>query len=169
MKSICKILIGIGAMLALSPLPAESQPPMTATQADDVKHIIQWADDWKSHIEAGKIEQMRAMYEPDAILMAHRALPQKGVDAILGFLGRNKSQGNQVTIDFANEEIIVEGKRAYLTAKYWMTITPKNSDSIDVKGRSFLVFKKGLDGKWRLWRDIDNFAPDVTADGRPAS
>lgn len=133
----------------------------------DSQQITAWAGQWKRLIEAGDIEQMRDMYEPDAVLMSNGAPPQIGVDAILNFLSRNKVAGNKVTIDFVNEDLALENDRAYLTAKYWMTITLARGSTINVIGRSFLVFKKGQDKKWRLWKDIDNQAPDVRSEDRP--
>ena len=133
----------------------------------DEQRITGWAAKWKKLLEAGEIGQLRDMYEPDAVLMANGAPPQAGVEAILAFLGRNKAAGNRVDIDFANEEIVIEGSRAYLTAKYWMSITLATGSTINVQGRSFLVFKQGADSKWRLWKDIDNQAPDVLAEDRP--
>ncbi len=138
-----------------------------ASQTDE-QMIIEWGKKWQQLFETGDIEQMRDMYEPDAVLMAHSALPQTGVDAILTFLGRNKVAGNTVTIDFSNEDISINGQRAYLTAKYWMTITLADGEDLDFMGRSFLVYKKSEDGQWRLWRDMDNQAPDVVAADRPA-
>lgn len=137
------------------------------TTASDTEQIEQWGRDWKRLFEAGDTEGLRPMYEPDAVLMSHGSEPQVGVDAILSFLGRNKAAGNQVTIDFANENITIDGERAYLTAKYWMTITLTDGNAIDVMGRSFLVYKKSTAGRWRLWRDMDNQAPDVVATDRP--
>lgn len=138
------------------------------TSPTDEQMIVEWGKKWQQLFETGDVEQMRDMYEPDAVLMSHGALPQTGVDAILSFLGRNKAAGNTVTIDFANEDITVDGQRAYLTAKYWMTITLADGQVLDFKGRCFLVYKKGGNGLWRLWRDMDNQAPDVLAEDRPA-
>lgn len=139
-----------------------------AATTSDTRQIEQWGRDWKRLFEAGDTESLRAMYEPDAVLMSHGSEPHVGVDAILAFLGRNKAAGNRVTIDFANEDITIDGNRAYLTAKYWMTIALANGKVIDVMGRSFLVYKKSAEGRWRLWRDMDNQAPDVLAADRPS-
>lgn len=148
--------------------PAHALDGHTETSQTDEQMIVEWGNKWQQLFEAGDVEQMRDMYEPDAVLMAHGALPQTGVDEILSFLGRNKAAGNRVTIDFTNEDITIDGQRAYLTAKYWMTITLANGQVLDFKGRSFLVYKKNSDGQWRLWRDMDNQAPDVLAEDRPA-
>lgn len=164
---------GLAAIaLVTLPLVAGAAPARAhhhaAQTASDTAQIEAWGRNWKRFFEAGDTDSLRAMYEPDAVLMAHGSEPQIGVDAILAFLGRNKAVGNRVRIDFANEDISIDGDRAYLTAKYWMTITPASGAGIDVMGRSFLVYKKGADGTWRLWRDMDNQAPDVRAEDRPA-
>lgn len=161
----------IAATLAIT-LPASSPAYALDSHAEtpptDEQMITEWGTKWQQLFEAGDIEKLRDMYEPDAVLMAHGSLPQIGVDAILSFLGRNKAAGNKVTIDFANEDITIDGQRAYLTAKYWMTITLADGQVLDFKGRSFLVYRKNSGGLWRLWRDMDNQAPDVMAEGRPA-
>lgn len=154
------------ALLSATPVAAAGSPAETGTP--DTEQIIAWANDWKRLFEAGDTEKLRDMYEPDAVLMANGAPPQIGVEAILAFLGRNKAAGNKVTIDFANENITIDGKTGYLTARYWMTIQRPDYPPFDVRGRSFLVFRKGDDGRWRLWRDMDNKAPDVRAEDRPA-
>ncbi len=148
--------------------PAYALDSHAETLSTEEQMITDWGKKWQQLFENGDVEQMRDMYEPDAVLMAHGALPQTGVDAILSFLGRNKAAGNEVTIDFANEDITIDGLRAYLTAKYWMTITLADGQALNFKGRSFLVYKKGRHGLWRLWRDMDNQAPDVLAEDRPA-
>ncbi|SIN59748.1 Ketosteroid isomerase homolog [Parasphingorhabdus marina DSM 22363] len=161
----------LSCALLIASLPAAT--PVAANHAAaeamaaDTRLIIDWGTAWKRHFEAGDTEKLRDMYEPDAVLMANGAPPKTGVDDILEFLGRNKKAGNQVTIDFANEDITIDGKYGYLTARYWMTITPPGARPINVMGRSFLVYKKGDDGRWRLWRDMDNQAPDVRAEDRP--
>lgn len=134
----------------------------------DEQQITAWGAKWKRLLEAGEVEQLRDMYEPDAVLMTNGEVPREGVDAILAFLASNREAGNRISVDFANEQILVDKDRAYLTAKYWMTIHPANGAPVDVRGRSFLVFRKSDDGVWRLWRDIDNQAPDVLAAERPA-
>lgn len=163
-----KHIVMAAAMLALLPpsLALARENKAVAAMSDQQK-IIAWAADWKRFVESGEIEQLRAMYEPDAVLMTNGAPPQKGIEKILAFLAGNKAAGNEVRVDFANEQLVVEEDRAYLTAKYWMTITPPAAAPVEVSGRSFLVFKKGGDGEWRLWRDIDNQAPDILAEERP--
>lgn len=163
----CRFLLALIIAPSLAVTPIQAHASTSEAQASDQQQIVEWATVWKRHFEAGDTEKLRDMYEPDAVLMANGAPPQIGVEAILSFLGRNKAAGNKVTIDFANEDIIIDGKTGYLTAKYWMTIQRPDYPPFDLRGRSFLVFSRGDDGHWRLWRDMDNKAPDVRAEDRP--
>lgn len=110
---------------------------------------------------------MRKLYEPDASLKTHGAPALKGVDAILSYLRCNKQSGNNVQFSVPPEQIIIDGNRAFLISKYWMTIdTPANAH-IEAAGRSMLVHKRGKNGAWRIWRDMDNRPSDVSFSGRP--
>ncbi len=165
-----KTVMLVSAIFALSfpASPTWAAAPHVQTRLTDEQKIARWSKHWKQYFEAGDTDQLREMYEPDAVLMTHGTPAVRGVEAILTFLGRNIKAGNKVRIDFANEEIIIDGDRGYLTAKYWMTIKMSDGDPVEIMGRSFLVFKKGSNGAWRLWRDMDNQAPDVLTEERPA-
>jgi ketosteroid isomerase-like protein len=146
--------------LALTALPAVANPK-------DNQALVDHGTQWAALYEAGKIDEMRPLYETDAVLMTDGTTKLMGVDVILQFLGRNKERGNQAQISFENEDVQVDGKYGFLTAKYWLTIETKAGQKFEVAGRSLLIFKRGKDKKWRIWRDIDNKAPDVTPASRP--
>ncbi|MFZ4746324.1 MAG: YybH family protein [Sphingomonas sp.] len=158
MRAIQTILVAVALLAA----------PALATPRDEAA-IIAHGKQWSALYEAGKIEEMRALYEPDAWLMTEGAPAAKGVDSILAFLKRNKASANTVAFAFAPEQITIDGPRGYLVSKYWMAIDTPAGQHIESAGRSFLVFKRGRNGTWRIWRDIDNRAPDVTPADRPKS
>ncbi len=158
MKQILLFLV----LLCATPCLAKSDNPSKGQAAIEA-HGRQWA----ALYEAGQIDEMRGLYEPDAWLMTHGAPAAKGVDAILAYLKRNKASGTKASFDFAPELITIDGNRGFLISKYWMTLTRGNGDRVNAAGRSFLVFKRGRYGQWRLWRDMDNQAPDVLMEDRP--
>jgi ketosteroid isomerase-like protein len=131
--------------------------------------IVAHGKQWSALYAAGRIDEMRTLYEPDAWLMTEGAPAAKGVDAILDYLRRNKATGNRVDFSFVPELITIDGPRAYLISKYWMVVDTSANKRIEAAGRSFLVFKRGKDGKWRIWRDMDNRAADVLFADRPKS
>jgi ketosteroid isomerase-like protein len=149
-------------VLLLAPLLIAAAPWSRDQQA-----IIDHGNQWSALYEAGKVDEMRPLYEADAWLMTQGAPLAKGVDAILAFLKRNKERGNAVSFAVQPEQIVIDGRYAFLISKYWMTITPPGKNAIDLAGRSMLVFKRGKDRRWRIWRDMDNFAPDVRKEDRP--
>ncbi|MEP3226195.1 MAG: DUF4440 domain-containing protein [Parasphingorhabdus sp.] len=158
-------IAALGVSLVANPTAAE--PAISAPAHSDAKAIVAHGALWKKLFEAGDIAAMRDLYEEDAWLMTHGAPAAKGVNAILTYLQRNKDRGNRVSFSFTPEDITINGNTGYLISKYWMNVVTPGNEKFTAAGRSFLVFKKGTDGKWRLWRDMDNQAPDVTASDQP--
>ena len=135
----------------------------------DLAAVRAHGEQWKSLYEAGDFDTLETLYTPDAILMTAGAPRLNGPAEIVGRFRQSHAAGWRATIDFQEEDLQIRGDRADLIALYWMTITPPDGDAIEAMGRSWLTFERGEDGVWRLWRDMDNRAPDVTADMRPSS
>ena len=133
---------------------------------EDIAAIEAHAAAWARLYAAGDMAAMAALYEPDAWLMTQGVPALRGRDAILDHLGRSAG-GPAPDIRFANEQIRIEGDRAYLISKFWLEMPRADAPPVQLAGRSFLVFRKGPDGAWRLWRDMDNAAPDVRWEDRP--
>jgi ketosteroid isomerase-like protein len=142
-----------------------ASPALAASKGE--QEIIDHGKRWSALYEAGKIDEMRVLYEPDAWLMTEGAPAAKGVDAILAYLKRNKESGNRVKFSVAPELITIDGKWAFLISKYWMVIDTPANNHIETAGRSMLVFKRSKAGAWRIWRDMDNKAADVSFADRP--
>ena len=135
---------------------AELGPPR------DIEQIKAFGDLWAAHYAAGDTDALADLYEPDAWLMTRAQPALKNREAILEFLGSATAAGARVRMTFDNEDIRVEGDLAFLIAKWWLEVLPANGGApVRDAGRSFLVFRRGGDGKWRIWRDIDNRAADV--------
>jgi uncharacterized protein (TIGR02246 family) len=136
--------------------------------ARDLKQIKAFGDLWAEHYAAGDTDALADLYEPDAWLMTRAQPALKDRDAILEFLDSATAAGARVRMTFENEDIRIEGDLAFLIAKWWLEVLPANGgELVRDAGRSFLVFRRGGDGKWRIWRDIDNRAADVQVAERP--
>lgn len=109
---------------------------------------------------------LRALYTDDAWLMTDRTPAAKGADAIIAYLRRYRDMGATVTFLFENEDIRVDGKVGTVVAKYWMTAQMPGRPQVRTAGRSLLIYRR-LNGRWKLWRDMDNTTPDVTVDQAP--
>ncbi|MBV7265199.1 YybH family protein [Erythrobacter ani] len=128
--------------------------------------LAQAGERWRERYEAGDWEGLRALYTDDAVLMTQGQAKIEGADNIVAFLKRLSNAGAVVAFRFENEEVVVQenfgsANLGFVTAKYRMDIAfPEADPETTIVGRSFLVYKWSADG-WKLWRDIDNLAPDV--------
>ena len=151
-------------------------PPTDAMRADWAAQqqtqetaLAQAGERWRTTYMAGDWEALRALYTDDAVLMTQGQPRIEGADNIIAFLQRLGNAGASVDFYFEDEEVTAPSEYGnadfgFVTAKYRMDITfPGADEPTVVVGRSFLVYK-WEDGMWKLWRDMDNLAPDVTAE-----
>ena len=83
------------------------------------------------------------------------------VDAVLAWLRRGAASGRKAEMSFSPEDVSVDGRYGFLVSTYRLTLTSPTGSATAVGGRSMLIFKRGRDGQWRIWRDMDNRAPDA--------
>ena len=135
---------------------------LPAAANDDLAALDQLGEDWRNAYQAGDIDGLRALYEPDVWLMTRDQPAKKGRDAVLAYFEAIAASGNKGDIKFEYEERVIDGDYAFNIAKWWLIVSgPDGNEIFRDSGRSFLVFKRGDDGKWRIWRDMDNHSPDV--------
>jgi ketosteroid isomerase-like protein len=163
------------AALALLPLaialgacqPSEGmQRQWVAAQEDRTALLAAQGARWRTLYQAGDWEGLRALYADDAVLMTQGSPKIEGADNIVAFLQRIPKAGGTVQFVFENEDVdagpLMGFTHGFVTARYRMTITMPGAEPQVIAGRSFLVYEWDR-GAWKLWRDIDNTAPDATA------
>ena len=163
-------LFGAAAAFALTACqPSESmKAEWSAMQQTREAQLAEAGERWRRAYEAQDWETLRSLYTDDAVLMTHGTEKIEGADNIITFLQRLPNTGASVGFQFDNEEVVLGGNYGpdtvgFVTAKYRMDIAFPGSDPTIVAGRSFLVYK-WQDGEWKLWRDMDNQAPDAVAE-----
>lgn len=129
---------------------------MGATEAS----LVSAGEEWRRLYEAADWQAIRKLYTDDAVLMTQGQDKIVGADNIVNFLQRLSNAGASVSFRFDPEETIVAVPYGHVTAKYRMDIAFPGRDPVAVAGRSYLVYK-WVDGAWKLWRDMDNLAPDA--------
>lgn len=116
---------------------------------------------WNAALQAQDWKAVRALYADDAWLMTDKAPALRSADAIVAYLRRFADQGAKTSFTFAQEDVVVDYPYGYLIAHYQMTVTiPGRPEPIRSAGRSLLIYK-WQDGRWKLWRDMDNTTPDI--------
>lgn len=136
-------------------------------QTAELTALDSFSTNWAAAYQNGDFESMRDLYEPDAWLMTRNQPARKGVDAILEYFAESREAGSKATISFEDEDETIDGNYAFKVAKWWLESPQAIGEPVRDSGRSLVVFKRGNDGVWRLWRDIDNNSPDVNFDNKP--
>lgn len=151
------------AALALIGCATTPSEPLAASPTNEQSSagLVEAGERWRQLYEAGEWDTLRTLYTDDAVLMTQGTPKLEGADAIIAFLQRLSNMGATVKFAFEPEEALVENGLGFVTAAYRMDIVIPGRDPAVVVGRSFLVYK-WEDGMWKLWRDMDNLAPDVT-------
>lgn len=136
---------------------ATAAPP----HLDDEASIRAFGERWLAAYESGDIAGLEALYESDAWVMTRDQRAKKGRAAVLEFFAARAGTGADLDMAFDYEDITIDGDYAFLVSTWRLTVTPKGVPPIKDAGRSFLVFKRGADGAWRVWRDMDNRTADM--------
>lgn len=123
--------------------------------------IDRLSDDWIKYYNKGDFKKLATLYDDDAWVMTRHQPARRGVNEIIDYFKRTRVQGAEVSMVFDLEERQFDGDYVFQTSKWWLTVTKPDGDVYKDSGRSFVVFVKGFDDRWRIWRDIDNHTPDV--------
>jgi ketosteroid isomerase-like protein len=124
-----------------------------------------WAKAWAARDRVA----LSNLFAGDVVLMPNGVPKTVGLQATLDFLTRAGPPREMV---FENEELLIEGDTATLTAAYWMRISIPGRDPIRVAGRAVIIHRRVGNpksfGGWLIWRDIDNVSPDIRAEDTDA-
>lgn len=153
-----KQLLALGLFTSIA---ITSCAPKTIT-SDDNSSLDEFGPKWSAAYQNGDFDSMRDLYEPDAWLMTRHQPARKGREEILEYFKSSREVGSKAEITFDYEDETIVGDVAVKVAKWWLESPQAIGEPVSDAGRSLVVFKRGKDGVWRLWRDIDNHTPDVT-------
>lgn len=136
-----------------------------AAATDDRQAIVDQAGLWSVTYAARDLDALMALYEPDAWVMLGGQPALKGREAVRAyFAGAFAGPAAHNSIDLAVEDVRLFGDIAQLVSLFRVTAKTDGASAARVyTGRSLLLYRKGANGRWRIWRDIDNSTPDATA------
>ena len=95
-------------------------------------------------------------YADDALILGAGAPMLQGKPAVAAFL-QGLFGGNTLRdVKGSVTDIMIGGDLAVETGTYAMTIIPKNGNAVADKGKYIHVWKKSVDGSWRVVRYVPN-------------
>jgi uncharacterized protein (TIGR02246 family) len=114
---------------------------MPASRPEDMSSV------WEQAFNSGDVEQVMALYEPDAVLIPEPGQVARGTDAIrqalLGFVGL------KLPIRLENKRVLTSGDLAMVSNTWKMAGTGPDGSPLDLGGNTMEVLRRQPDGTWR--------------------
>ena len=126
---------------------------MPATRPEQLHRLFEEA------FNAGDLDALLALYEPDAALIPEPGVVVHGVDqigpALKGFL----DIGGKMKLD--TKEVVIVGDLAYLMNRWSLTATNEDGSPLEMGAVTAEVARRQADGSWLYV--IDNAVGDLAA------
>ena len=110
---------------------------------------------WRA-VARGDSAAILADYADDALILGSGAPMLQGKPAIAAFLQGLFGANTLRDVTWNVTDIMVSGDLAVETGTYAMTIIPTNGNAVADKGKYIHVWKKSVDGSWRVVRYVPN-------------
>ena len=142
--------------------PASNETPAASTNASpsapdqtEARRQIEAAaiGIWQA-VARGDSAAILAHYADDALILGSGAPMLQGKPAVAAFL-QGLFGGNTLRdVKGSVTDIMISGDLAVETGTYAMTIIPKNGNAVADKGKYIHVWKKSVDGSWKVVRYV---------------
>lgn len=139
-----------------TPAASASAAPSASDQTEARRQIEAAAIEIWQAVARGDSATILAHYADDALILGSGAPMLQGKPAVAAFL-QGLFGGNTLRDVKGNvNDIMISGDLAVETGTYAMTIIPKNGNAVADKGKYIHVWKKSLDGSWKVVRYVPN-------------
>ena len=128
------------------------------TRGSDKEQIRGLIDTWLAATRAGDLTAILNLMTEDVVFLTAGNVPMRREDFVAGF----KSMAGTVEIEGrANvQEITITGDLAVCWNLIEVKVTPLGGGAtVKRAGNTLTVFRRGDDGRWRIWRDANMLAP----------
>lgn len=116
---------------------------------------------WQAAYGARDFEALANLYTEDGWVMARRRPAMRGREEIRDFFA-SVAEDTNLAVTFDVEELEIIGRHAWNVARFALTYqSMSGGDPVHDFGRALIVYKKGVDGQWRIHRDMDTPTPDA--------
>jgi len=137
-----------------TPAASANTSPSASDQTESRQQLEAAAIGIWQAVARGDSAAILAHYADDELILGSGAPILQGKPAIAAFL-EGLFGGNTLRDVKGNvKDIMISGDLAVETGTYAMTITPKNGNAVADKGKYIHVWKKSLDGSWKVVRYV---------------
>ena len=151
------VAIALGACSPASnetPAASANASPSASDQTEARRQIEAGAIEIWQAVARGDSATILAHYADDALILGSGAPMLQGKPAVAAFL-QGLFGGNTLRDVKGNAtDIMISGDLAVETGTHAMTIIPKNGNAAADKGKYIHVWKKSVDGSWKVVRYV---------------
>lgn len=126
---------------------------MPSPFSDDEQQIRNLIESWMEASRAGNLETLMHLMTDDVIFLTAGNPPMTRSD----FQSRSNTMQGKVKIEGTPRinEITINGDLALCWLFLEIAITPQDGASVRRSGNILSAYRRGSDGKWRIWRDAN--------------
>ena len=134
-------------------------PAFLRQLADTRRTIADGYVHWTEAVKAKNVDAIASMYSEDATVLPEEKDAVSGKSAIRAFYNDWFSQqGKLVEQKFENISSVQEGDLLIDTAKY-SRVEVRDGKEVSLNGKRLVVWKRDLQGQWKILRDTWNKSP----------
>ena len=123
----------------------------------DISAISRIGDEYAATLKAADLDGWISLWTDDGVQMPNDAPAIIGKELIREDLKSAFDQFIFSEFNITTEEIEVSEDLAYVRGTYTVILTPKKEGQpITLDGKNLAIFKRQIDGSWKIHRDIFN-------------
>jgi len=103
----------------------------------------------------GDVAALAAMYDTAAVVLAPNAPPMRGRQNIEALWAGARQQGFK-TLNLVVNSVELIGDHAIELGSYTLVIQPPGQGEMTDRGKYMVLWKRQVDGTWKLYRDMFN-------------
>ena len=142
------------ALLLLATACTQQAPP--DTRAADEAAIRDADAQWSKTAGAKDLEGTVAYYSDDATVLPPNSPMVTGKPGIRAVWGELLGPDSSISWQAGKLEVARSGDLAYIMGTYQLTVKDPQGNPVNDKGKFVEVWKKQVDGKWKVVADIFN-------------
>ena len=121
----------------------------------DAQLILDADERWIEAFNAGDLESLVSLYDPEAIVMPPGRAELRGRGEIRAWLAEFFA-ANSAQQSLVNAEVDISGDWAFLRGHFRIEITARDGSERSRCGKHLVIWKRRPDGSWNAARDIWN-------------
>ncbi len=113
--------------------------------------------EWGRARDAGDVEGVVAVHDPDMLIMNRNRAILKGHEGVRTFYSENYSEKSDRQLYSDMSELRVFGDVATAIGRF---LVSDKDNGIEDPGYYLILLRKNAEGSWKIYRDIDTPSPD---------